>query len=391
MSERSKRKHGQRKDKSQAPLRGRPIPKAQDSPTAGKGRAILIALAIFVVVGVLFAVTAGRRKGAITTASGPKIVFATPVYDFGKVRSGEIVKYAFLFTNAGSAMLQVSNVQVSCGCTTAGDWSRQVEPGKIGSIPIQFNSTGFGSAVEKSITVSCNDTNRPSVVLQIKGNVWRPIDAIPQFAVINLTVIAPSNATTVRIVNNEEAPLTLSMPECSNQAFAIELRTNQPGREFEMLIRTASPLTNSVQAPITVKTSSTNMPVLNITAWANMQPEVVVAPSQIALPMAPVMTAMPVTISVLNTVTNTLALFEPKVNDKRVDLQLKEIEAGRSFALTVSFPAGFEIAQGEKVEVSVKSNHPQFSTIKVPVIQAPRQTPSVAPLVSPAALPSPRQ
>jgi hypothetical protein len=118
-------------------------------------------LAILVLVGVLFAVTAGRRKGGITTASGPKIVFATPVYDFGKVRSGEIVKYAFIFTNSGSAMLQVSNVQVSCGCTTAGDWTRQVEPGKIGSIPIQFNSTGFGSAVEKSITVSCNDPNRP--------------------------------------------------------------------------------------------------------------------------------------------------------------------------------------------------------------------------------------
>jgi len=390
MSGRSKRKHGQRKDKSQAPLRGRPLPKAQGSPTAGKGRTILIGLAILVLVGVLFAVTGGRRKGSITTASGPKIVFATPVYDFGKVRSGEIVKYAFLFTNAGSAMLQVSNVQVSCGCTTAGDWSREVEPGKIGSIPIQFNSTGFGSTVEKTITVSCNDTNQPSVVLQIKGNVWRPIDVTPQFAVINLTAIARSNAATVRIVNNEEAPLTLSMPECSDQAFAIDLRTNQPGREFEMLIRTVSPLTNSVQAPITVKTSSTNMPVLNITAWANMQQEVVVAPSQISLPAASLMPTMPVTISILNTVTNTLALFEPKVNDKRVGLQLKEIESGRSFALRVNFPAGFEIGQGEKVEVSVKSNHPQFSTIKVPVIQAPRQTPSVAPLVTPAALPSPR-
>jgi hypothetical protein len=32
------------------------------------------------------------------------------------------------------------------------------------------------------------------------------------------------------------------MPECSDQAFVTELTTNQPGREFEMLIRTASPL-----------------------------------------------------------------------------------------------------------------------------------------------------
>ncbi len=168
-------------------------------------------------------------------------------------------------------MLQVSNVQVSCGCTTAGEWSRQVEPGKIGSIPIQFNSTGFGGAVGKTITVSCNDTNQPSVVLQINGNVWRPIDVTPQFAVLNLTATSPSNATTVRIVNNEEAPLALSMPECDNQAFATELRTNQPGKEFELVIKTASPLTASVQAPITLKTSSTNMPLLNITAWANMQ------------------------------------------------------------------------------------------------------------------------
>jgi hypothetical protein len=101
------------------------------------------------------------------------------------------------------------------------------------------------------------------------------------------------------------------------------------------------------------------------------------------------MPAMPVTISILNTVTNTLALFEPTVNDKRVDLQLKEIEAGRSFALTVNFPQDSRLLREGKVEVSVKSNHPQFSTIKVPVIQAPRQTPSVAPLATPAALPSP--
>jgi hypothetical protein len=271
MSRRSKRTHRQQGQRSHAPSLGHRAPKAQKTRGAGKGRTILIGAAILVLVGVLYAVTGGGRKGGITAGSGPKIVFATPVYDFGKVRSGEVVKYTYVFTNVGGAMLQVSNVQVSCGCTTAGEWSRQVEPGKIGSIPIQFNSTGFGGAVGKTITVSCNDTNQPSVVLQINGNVWRPIDVTPQFAVLNLTASAPSNATIVRIVNNEEVPLTLSTPECNNQAFATELRTNQPGKEFEMLIRTASPLAASVQAPITLKTSSTNMPVINITAWAKMQ------------------------------------------------------------------------------------------------------------------------
>jgi hypothetical protein len=131
-----------------------------------------------------------------------------------------------------------------------------------------------------------------------------------------------------------------------------------------------------VQAPITLKTSSTNMPVINFTAWANMQQEVMVMPSQIGLSTTPLTNAMSTTISIRNTGTNTLTLSEPMVNDKNVDLQLKEIEAGRSFALTANFPAGFEIAQGQKIEVSVKSNHPQFPIIKVPVVQPARPSAS---------------
>lgn len=59
----------------------------------------MIGAAILVLVGVLYAVTVGGRKVGVTPGSGPKIVFATPVYDFGKVRSGEVVKYTYVFTN----------------------------------------------------------------------------------------------------------------------------------------------------------------------------------------------------------------------------------------------------------------------------------------------------
>jgi hypothetical protein len=79
------------------------------------------------------------------------------------------------------------------------------------------------------------------------------------------------------------------------------------------------------------------------------------------------------------------------VNAKGLNVQLQEVEAGRSFMLTVSFPAGFEMAQDEKVELSVKSNHPQFAMIKVPVIQPPRPAPPVVPLGTPAVPPASSQ
>ena len=81
--------------------------------------------------------------GRIASGSGPRIQFATPVHDFGRIKGGEVVKYTYVFTNAGQQVLEVTAVQASCGCTTAGDWSRQVEPGQTGSIPIEFNSGSF--------------------------------------------------------------------------------------------------------------------------------------------------------------------------------------------------------------------------------------------------------
>ncbi len=128
-----------------------------------------------------------------------------------------------------------------------------------------------------------------------------------------------------------------------------------------------------------MKTSSTNVPVVSVTAWANVQAVVVAMPAQIGLPVAPLANAMASGVTIRNNGTNTLTLSEPAVNAKGVDVQLRETEPGRSYMLALNFPAGFEIAQGEKVELSVKSNHPQFPTIKVPVVQPPRPAAPVAP------------
>jgi len=106
-----------------------------------------------------------------TNAPGPRIEFATPVYDFGRVKNGDLVKYSFVFTNTGDQLLEVTAVQPSCGCTTAGDWTRKVDPGKTGTVAIQFNSANFNGQVFKTVSVSSNDKQRPVTVLQLKGTI----------------------------------------------------------------------------------------------------------------------------------------------------------------------------------------------------------------------------
>src|SRR6266581_4292762 len=173
----------------------------------------------------------------VIAAIGPKIQFETPVYDFGKVKSGEMVKHTFVFTNTGDELLILTNVQPSCGCTTAGEWTHQVEPGKTGTIPIQFNSANYGGQVLKTVTVTSNDKSQPSFGLQVKGTVWKPIDVQPTFAVINIPPDTQTNMTTkVHIVNNMEEPITLSAPESNNKGITAELKTNTVGKDFDMII-----------------------------------------------------------------------------------------------------------------------------------------------------------
>jgi hypothetical protein len=320
-------------------------------------------------------------------AGAPKIQFATPVFDFGKVNSGELVKHSFVFTNSGTATLQILDVRPGCGCTTAGTWDKEVEPGKTGSIPLQFNSANFGGMVVKSATVTCNDPAQSNVVLQIKGTVWKPIEISPTMAVFNVSSETQTNESrVVRIVNNLEEPLELSDLQSTNPTFKAEIKTVKPGKEFELHI-TASPPFNgpSIVSPVTMKTSSPKMSNINVTAYVVVQQPVTVVPNQIILQAGPLTNAVHHVVSVRSTATNALVLSDAAVSVPGAAVKIQEIQPGKQFNLNVDFPVGFQSQPGQKVEVTVKSNHPKFPVIIVPIYQpqAPR-TAAANPVVSPA-------
>ena len=312
---------------------------------------------------------------------GPRIQFETMVHDFGKAKSGEQVKYTYVFTNAGDQPLVLSGVQ-ACGCITS-EFTKQVEPGQAGAVPISFNSANYSGPVVKTVTVTCNDRTNPRPVLQFKGTVWKPIDVNPQYAVLNLTPDAPLASATVTILNNLGEPITLTAPQSSNPAFAAVLSTNQPGKEFRVAITPVAPLpSGNAQAQITLKTSSTNYPVITITAFANVQAPVTISPPQIALSAPPLAQPQTNTIGLINNSTNAMALSGASVNATGVDVQLKETQPGRQFTATVTFPQGFEIAPGQKTELSIKSSLALMPVIKVPIQQALRPQPPRVPPIS---------
>lgn len=323
----------------------------------------------------------GATLMTATNAGGARIQFETPIFDFGRIKSGEVVKHTYYFTNAGDQTLYLTNVHPQCGCTAAGEWTRQVEPGQFGSIPVQFNSANFQGMVFKSIAVICNDKTQPTISLQLKGTIWKPIDVAPLFAVLNIPPDAQTASTTVRIINNMDDPITVSPPESNNKSFTAAISTNQPGKEFQVVVTAVPPLSpGNVQGQISIRTSSTNMPVVIVTVWANVQPAVLVMPPQVTLPPAPLANPLTPIVNIQNNSTNALSLSEPTINAKGVNVQLNETIPGRAFSVTLSVPQGFEMPPGEPVALTLKSSNPQHALIRIPINQIPRP---VAPAPAP--------
>jgi len=182
---------------------------------------------------------------------------------------------------------------------------------------------------------------------------------------------AQTNVTTkVHIVNNMEEGVTLSAPESNNKGFSATVTTNTAGKDFDMIITATPPFeTPNVQAQITLKTSSTNVPTISVTAWANVQQSVVVSPPQVMLASGPLANKQTVSLTIQNNSANPMKLSEAAVDAKGVDVQLNEPNPGRSFTATLNFPQGFELAQGSKAEFTVKSDNPKHALIKVPITQ----------------------
>ena len=345
---------------------------------------------LLVVAGALVGLTVGTVPGMAAPGTGPKIQFATPVHDFGKVQAGELVKYSYAFTNAGDQVLEVTEVRPSCGCTTAGDWTHKVEPGQTGTVAVQFNSANFNGQVFKTVSVTSNDKQRPVTILQLKGTVWKPIEIAPQYTVMTVSPDATEASASIRVVNHLDEPLMVFSPECSSPAFQVALTTNQPGKEFLVHLTSVRELSGNTQGKVILRTSSPKTPTLDLPFWVSVQPPLTVIPQRISLPQAPLSAKQPTVVTIQNNSTNKLVLSDAAVNVPGVDVQLREVQPGKLFNALVTFPEGFQMPAGKPVILTMKSTQPRMPEIRVPVVQSMRPRIAPPPLPHPASAVAPK-
>ncbi len=110
-----------------------------------------------IVLILLLAVNFYSSAQSSKATSGAVITWEKATHDFGDVFQGDKVEHTFRFTNTGNKDLVITNVEVTCGCTTPKGWPRDpIAPGGSGDLTVAFNSAGKIGKQNKVITVTSN-------------------------------------------------------------------------------------------------------------------------------------------------------------------------------------------------------------------------------------------
>ena len=108
--------------------------------------------------------------GNTSATNAPAMKFEKETHDFGKIKEGEKVTYAFKFTNTGKSPLIIKDAVATCGCTKP-EWpTAPIQPGEEGAIKVTFNSAAKMGLQDKQITITAN-TNPAQNMVHLIGEV----------------------------------------------------------------------------------------------------------------------------------------------------------------------------------------------------------------------------
>lgn len=128
-------------------------------------------IVLLFILGIFFTFsTAGYLRGQDKTPQEDSLK-SVPVWDFGKIKQGQVVKHTFIFKNESIQPLNIKEVSTSCGCTVSQIKKRSLRPKEATEIQVQFNSKGYSGPVEQSTFVTTDSLDSPVLRFIIKADV----------------------------------------------------------------------------------------------------------------------------------------------------------------------------------------------------------------------------
>ncbi|WP_243320222.1 DUF1573 domain-containing protein [Geothrix sp. SG200] len=142
-------------------------------------------------------------------AQAPAIHFDKTHHDFGRITPDRKVAAKYRVTNTGNAILSITQVRPSCGCTATviGKWS--IAPGESTDLEATFDPRGLKGGVRKSIEVVCNDPKAPATSLTLEAEVVQEIMPSVESVYFHNAPKSATSRSTVRYASGNGEPVQI--------------------------------------------------------------------------------------------------------------------------------------------------------------------------------------
>ncbi len=330
--------------------------------------------------------TPAAQAGAATRPAGPapQIGCDEPEFNFPESWSGEKIEHTFILKNTGEGPLEITRVQPGCGCTLAGEFDRNIAPGKTGKVPVALKTDGMRGPVTKSITVFSNDPAKPQLLLHIKGTIKSAIDMQPLtgFSWSQINPQSPDSIT-VTLTNNTDQPWNLALKpaepaqQTPQSAFDVKIKEIEKGRKAEVTASLKKPLKEgSTIAQFTFTTGLTRQPEYKINANYYLPPALQVMPAAITGFSVPGQEYR-ATLTVAYSREGSMQIMEVSPSDPAIRTEINQPTPGdsRRYTVTVTLPKDFSPTPASPASIKIKTDKTELANggvLTVPINVRPQ-------------------
>jgi hypothetical protein len=173
----------------------------------------------------------GSQLAASQRGSGPRIVFAEAVHDFGNVDLRSKNVCTFRFRNAGTETLVLERViDTTCGCTATRLAKTEYAPGEEGAIEVTFVASGVPMTAHKTLTVHTNDKAHREVRLTLKARVVARVLHEPEQ--LNLVLGEEEVCPPITLRSLDGVPFAVTGWLCSGNCITADIDPSDQATEF---------------------------------------------------------------------------------------------------------------------------------------------------------------
>jgi len=261
-------------------------PKHTDAPTARSTvQEVSLMRSTRLFLGALALAAALTLPAAAQPQAAPAIYSPAPEFEFGEQDNTTKVSHDFTIMNVGTAVLNITDVKSSCGCTIAEMKKKSLNPGEETTVSATFDLKGKQGPQTKAISVSSNDPKVPVYKLELRGTAVPAVLVEPNFLNFARVLGDTVEPQTVLIkANKSDVTINVQRVEVNSDEWAATHTVVTEGKEHQIVVNNVKPLTPGIaQAIVTVFTDDPKQPQIPIRIHAAVVGDLDVAPSQINL------------------------------------------------------------------------------------------------------------